>query len=66
MATKTRTTDDHDLIHIPTLEQLDRMAGLTRPASDELPPETRLKLRLAALAELTAQRDDAAAQEVRR
>ena len=66
MATTTRTTDDHDLINIPTLDELDRMAGLVRPASNKIDPQARLKLRLAAHQELTAQREAVAQQGVRR
>lgn len=60
------TTDDHDPVYIPTLDEIDRMAGLVRPASDQLDPQTRLRLRVAALAELTAQREATNPQGVRR
>lgn len=67
MATTTRTTDDHEPVYIPTLDEIDRMAGIdpqTRLA--QLAPQTRLARRIATHRELVAQRDDAAAQGVRR
>lgn len=60
------TTDDHDPVYIPTLDEIDRMAQLdpqTRLA--ELDPQTRLMRRLDAHRELVAQRE-ANAPEVRR
>ena len=46
-----------------TLDELDQLAGLTRPRSNALPPEDRLRQRLEALAAL-AELDTA--PEVRR
>ena len=63
MATTTRTTDDPIPTKRLTLDELDELAGLTRPGSNALPPETRLRMRLAALAALDALAD---APEVRR
>ncbi len=60
------TTDDPDPVYIPTLDEIDRMAGLVRPASNKIDPQARLKLRLAAHQELTAQREAVAQQGVRR
>lgn len=60
---QTQTTDEP--IYIPTLDELDHMAGLTRPASNDLAPQARLKLRIEAHRELAQQRHEAAAQGVR-
>lgn len=61
------TTDDHDPVYIPTLDEIDRMAQLDpRTRLAELDPQTRLMRRLDAHQVITAQRDDAAAQGVRR
>jgi hypothetical protein len=66
MATTTRTTDDHDPVYIPTLDEIDRMAGLVRPASNELDPQARLARRIDAHRELVSRRDEANPQGVRR
>ena len=59
------TTDDP--VYIPTLDEIDRMAQLDpRTRLAELDPQARLMRRLDAHRELVAQRDDAAAQGVRR
>ncbi len=66
MATTTRScVDDHDPIPTKrlTLDELDELAGLTRPGAAALKPEARLRMRLAALAALEAL---ANAPEVRR
>jgi len=64
---QTRTTDDHDPVYIPTLDEIDRMAQLDpRTRLAELDPQARLELRLAAHRELVAQRDEANPQGVRR
>ncbi len=57
------TTDDHDLIHIPTLDELDRMAGID--PSTRIDAQTRLKMRIDAHQVITAQRE-LVAQGVRR
>jgi hypothetical protein len=64
MATTTRTTDDHDPIPTKrlTLDELDELAGLTRPPV-VLGLAARLRMRLAALEALAAL---ANAPEVRR
>ena len=63
MATTTRTTDDHDPVYIPTLDEIDRMAQLDpRTRLAELDPQARLARRIDAHRELVAQRHDAAVQ----
>ncbi len=61
MATKTTTTDDP--IYIPSLDELDRLAGVDRMT--DLDPHARLEARLAAHKIITTQREVVAQQEVR-
>ena len=52
MATTTRTTDDPIPTKRLTLDELDQLAGLTRPGGTAMNPEARLRKRLEALATL--------------
>ena len=61
---QTRTTDDPIPTKRLTLDELDELAGLTRPGAAALKPEARLRMRLAALAALAALEALANAPEV--
>jgi hypothetical protein len=52
MATTTRTTDNPIPTKRLTLDELDQLAGLTRPGAAALKPEARLRKRMEALAAL--------------